>query len=503
MLRSSKERNPVLPPDHLRTRLRLEPLEDRLTPSWGGVPPSVVPVPTAFTPVTLNANGDASGSAVITANETDWYRFAATAGTFTFRASTPTSNVDTVIGIYNAAGQRVAYNDDIAWYNRDSLRTVTLSGGTYYLGVTNYIGTIGGGYVWSIDGPTLGVPPPPPPPPPPPTGGFSITLQMTGLTASQQTIFRQAANRWAQIITGDLPNATFSGIAVDDVLIAASSIGIDGPGGILGQAGPDRFRSGTLLPYHGIMQFDTADLAALQANGGLYYTVLHEIGHILGIGTIWQSRGLLSGAGTTNPRFTGARATAAYNAIFGTNATGVPVENGGGAGTRDSHWEESILGNELMTGFLNGGVNPLSRITAASLADLGYQVNLNAADAYIPGGGSLLGVGGGGGGGGGNLMSGSGCGCGVCSSLLGGASAGSALPVPNCSSVATTATGTHDTTTDDSDDQSPRDTAWLDWLAQPAGVPMETGRAVPISPTSASNPVAPTDWLLDELFDLT
>jgi hypothetical protein len=122
------------------------------------------------------------------------------------------------------------------------------------------------------------------------------------------------------------------------------------------------------------------------------------MGHVLGIGTIWQSRGLLSGAGTSNPRFVGSQAVAAYNAIFGTSATGVPVENTGGGGTRDSHWRESIFGNELMTGFLNGGSNPLSRVTVASLADLGYVVNLNAADNYTPpgGGGSFFGGGGGG-----------------------------------------------------------------------------------------------------------
>ena len=61
----------------------------------------------------------------------------------------------------------------------------------------------------------------------------------------------------------------------------------------------------------------------------------------------------------------------------------VPVENSGGAGTRDSHWRETVLLRELMTGFLNRNVtNPLSRLTIGSLQDLGYTVNLNAADPY-------------------------------------------------------------------------------------------------------------------------
>ncbi|HQR41978.1 MAG TPA: leishmanolysin-related zinc metalloendopeptidase, partial [Gemmatales bacterium] len=116
---------------------------------------------------------------------------------------------------------------------------------------------------------------------------------------------------------------------------------------------------------------------------------IHEIGHILGIGTIWTNKGLLSGAGTSNPLFTGAQATAAYNSIFGTNASGVPVENSGGSGTRDSHWRETTFGNELMTGYLNNGANPLSRITVGSLADLGYQVDMSRADSYSPPGGAL------------------------------------------------------------------------------------------------------------------
>jgi hypothetical protein len=135
------------------------------------------------------------------------------------------------------------------------------------------------------------------------------------------------------------------------------------------------------------MEFDTADLGALQQSGQLQSVILHEMGHVLGIGTIWTDKGLLSGAGTNDPIFTGLNATAQYNQIFGTNAPGVPVENMGGPGTAGAHWRESILDNELMTGYLNNGTNPLSRITVGSLADLGYTVNYAAADPYTKPGG--------------------------------------------------------------------------------------------------------------------
>jgi hypothetical protein len=92
--------------------------------------------------------------------------------------------------------------------------------------------------------------------------------------------------------------------------------------------------------------------------------------------------------------FTGPGAIAAYNTIGGTGYTGgakVPVENTlGGVGTRESHWRTAAFGhNELMTGFISSTANPLSRATAASLADLGYTVNLGAADPYtLPSGGA-------------------------------------------------------------------------------------------------------------------
>jgi hypothetical protein len=60
----------------------------------------------------------------------------------------------------------------------------------------------------------------------------------------------------------------------------------------------------------------------------------------------------------------------------------VPVEATGGAGTRDSHWRESIFALELMSGFVDTPGNPLSRLTVASLEDLGYRVNLAAAEPY-------------------------------------------------------------------------------------------------------------------------
>ena len=136
------------------------------------------------------------------------------------------------------------------------------------------------------------------------------------------------------------------------------------------------------------MTFDEADLDWLADHGQLVSTILHGMGHVLGIGTTWTRLSLRSGACTDDPVFTGVGAVVAFDAAGGSTYTlggKVPVENGGspGDGSNCSHWRESVMGRELMTPVLDGGgANPLSRITIASLADEGYMVNPGAADGY-------------------------------------------------------------------------------------------------------------------------
>ncbi|MEN6407451.1 MAG: leishmanolysin-related zinc metalloendopeptidase [Thermoguttaceae bacterium] len=209
---------------------------------------------------------------------------------------------------------------------------------------------------------------------------FNITVHFSGgLSTSQQLVFAEAAARWESIIVGDVADVMTGTGYIDDILIDASGVYIDGEGGILGQAGPTGVRTGSYLPYSGIMQFDTADLADMESEGSLLDVITHEMGHVLGFGTIWTDLNLLTGAGGDDPEFTGSGAVAEYNKAYGLTATSVPVENTGGDGTRDSHWRESVFGNELMTGWINSGTNVLSRMTAASMGDLGYEVNVNAA----------------------------------------------------------------------------------------------------------------------------
>jgi hypothetical protein len=130
------------------------------------------------------------------------------------------------------------------------------------------------------------------------------------------------------------------------------------------------------------MYFDVADLASLEARGLFEATITHEMGHVLGFGTLWNfRRHLLVGSGSADPRFIGPYAMHLYPLIGGPEGP-IPVENTGGPGTANAHWRESVFVNELMTGFINLGRNPLSVVTAGSMRDLGYDAVPYAADPF-------------------------------------------------------------------------------------------------------------------------
>jgi hypothetical protein len=201
---------------------------------------------------------------------------------------------------------------------------------------------------------------------------FTIEIRfLGGLTETQQAAFAGAADRWAHVIVGDLPDIEIDGDLIDDVLILAQGQAIDGVGHILGQAGPTHARrapDGTWQqPCKGHMAFDTADLAQMEADGTLLDVITHEMGHVLGIGSMWDLQELVSpppddAAALVNPVFNGPAAMTRYGLLLGGGgAQPVPVENQGGGGAAG---------------------NPLSELTIASLQDLGYEVDLDAADPY-------------------------------------------------------------------------------------------------------------------------
>ena len=233
--------------------------------------------------------------------------------------------------------------------------------------------------------------------------GFQIELVFaTSMTRAQEATFRRAAERWMTVLAptelpdfearrwtcGDDPRFERHA-AIDDVMIVAVVEEIDGPGGTLASAGPCWVRRASQLPIYGRMRFDAADLEREERIGRFDELVLHEMGHVLGIGLIWDDLDLLRNPASEDEapdtHFVGPLTVDAFDEAGGTGYQGakVPVENTGGPGTRNGHWRETVFETELMTGWSNEGrAEPLSAITIQSLADMGYAVDLTAADPY-------------------------------------------------------------------------------------------------------------------------
>ena len=321
-------------------------------------------------------------------------------------------------------------NDDIDTAPRKSGVIFELEAGTEYVIVTSACGNESCGEAEGSFVNTVTPSDPPPEPdtlPEPDNSGFDITLRFAqneetnSLTEEQRAVFEEAADRWAEIITGDLQNIEnfelppnpFDGFGaienqvVDDVLIDLRFTNIDGPSNILGRAGPRIVReegdSDEFLTIYGQMEFDISEFG----DGGFFDdaqayrdTILHEMGHVLGIGTFpWRATGVTEGIIDENPptvspglpnpdydpRFIGAGAIAEYQSYLAEagreSEASVPIANTGGPGSINGHWRELTFADELMTPFA-GGREILSTMTAASLGDLGYTVDLSAAEAY-------------------------------------------------------------------------------------------------------------------------
>jgi hypothetical protein len=254
--------------------------------------------------------------------------------------------------------------------------------------------------------------------PEPDSSRYNITLVFSedettqSLTEAQRQVFIDAAARWEAIITGDLePVENFSLAAnaflpgappvvgtVDDVLIFVRFGNLGGP---LGRAGPRLIReAGTpdaFLTVAGIMEFEIDEFLP----GGFFENqqqyedvIVHEMGHVIGIGTLWQitgnTEGILNNPPTVppglpnpnyDPRFTGVGAVAEYQTLLSSAnkplESTVPIDNTGGPGNFNGHWRELTFDNELMTPYA-GGLELLSRMTAASLGDLGYTVDVDS-----------------------------------------------------------------------------------------------------------------------------
>lgn len=240
--------------------------------------------------------------------------------------------------------------------------------------------------------------------------GFDICLDLGSSDGTFQPwmdLFGAARTKWETVIESDFEPfdttsmASFFGgmptvddakctypAVIDDVFMCAESKEIDGRGGTLGWAtliftrtkGKTNPRTGNPfnLPLAGYMAFDAKDIGEIDESI-LYDIMLHEMGHLLGLGLLWNKNGVYtpdSGLYRANTR-----AQAEFSALGCSGR--LPVELDGGSGTVNSHWDEDCLKHELMSGFTDSKENAiLSRITLGGLEDIGYTVNYSGADTF-------------------------------------------------------------------------------------------------------------------------
>ena len=240
--------------------------------------------------------------------------------------------------------------------------------------------------------------------------GFDIELVFdSGVTEAQKTLVRNAADRWMEVIIGDLPDVNFSEEnpcevtierksywfdetlrvtdVVDDIRLYVRSTEIDDEGGTLGRASAQCLRDNLLLPAIGVIILDSSDFSGRWPSKEKN-VVLHEMGHALGFtDDVWTEKqllkgkaedlsiGLVTGLLRFKPEggviigaldlldvpyrdidvyFTGPKAIEAFNNAGGSNyiqGNKVPVENETTDllpkfGTEYSHWRRSVFREE-------------------------------------------------------------------------------------------------------------------------------------------------------------
>jgi hypothetical protein len=256
-----------------------------------------------------------------------------------------------------------------------------------------------------------------------------IEVDRTGVPPAYADAFINAEAFWESRIQNystDVPQVLL--VQLTKLRILATIEPIDGPGGILGQAGPDAFityengelfpaqkdlRATWAMPVLSTMTFDIDDVDLLIADGIFEDVIVHEMAHALGFGSLWEQNRLirpLGGVGLV--QYTNGRhAIQQYRQELGNPvAQFVPLEQRGGPGTALGHWpdvapffnaflrtEDQEFTKELMTGFA-GDLDPdtglvvfpekfVSETTWGAMADLGWEVagiNDNQTDPQPP-----------------------------------------------------------------------------------------------------------------------
>jgi hypothetical protein len=210
---------------------------------------------------------------------------------------------------------------------------------------------------------------------------LKVLLSMERVAIKWRRVIREApAGDFVQLQVGECRNAVpvsqfITGVRV---LIKLDSL----PPRIGGQGGPCVLRPNG-LPLLGTISLNLFNYNLL-SDQKLDDLLQHEVGHVLGLGTIW-GRGsfarLVDGdSSAADPIFIGPNALSAF-ALLGrsTRFAGrrVPLQ----IGVR-GHWRSDAFGGELMSPSLIAQAQPVSSVTVAALRDLGWVVEPEAYEEY-------------------------------------------------------------------------------------------------------------------------
>ena len=234
------------------------------------------------------------------------------------------------------------------------------------------------------------------------------------LETEDYNIISDSFNKWDGIVT---KNERFTTGYTIDVSFSVVSLGNNILGGaqVLSAYYFDTYTFGNSYAARGNIKINNSYINSLKNSirsdnkSSLYHVLLHEIGHILGIGTFWNMNGSpvtsYNDNGTTKYYYTGENAIREYKSYIPNIAhtiVGLPIEDNGGSGTQNVHPEEGEEGtassnnryingyfhpgldNELMSGWMesNPVSTPLSRISLGFLEDMGFGVDYSQVDNY-------------------------------------------------------------------------------------------------------------------------
>lgn len=242
--------------------------------------------------------------------------------------------------------------------------------------------------------------------------------------------FEDAAQQWGYVLKGWpdgllLPDGSkFEGLKIEVAFQAFAGKAAEA----VARVPPDQIQRTTVstsqpvpFPYEAKMQVDLNDLDNLLKDRERFFdSIVHEIGHVLGIGTSWEGEGggpvlvkvdgkardaataaandakakaagPVAVKGTKVAVYTGPYACEAYGVVKGVgDSPEIPLDTEYMGSTRAFHWSEDDLQYEIMSTKLDdptaglgmiGGSNVISAVSVGALKDLGYVVDMSAAQA--------------------------------------------------------------------------------------------------------------------------